>query len=701
MLALVFLGGGLRAAAPAAVPNESCLDCHEAVPPEKRSKDTESNPAIEVIKAAAFTASVHGKLLCVDCHASVKEVPHDDKLPPAQCASCHAKETTAYAGSIHGASHAMGASGAATCVSCHGNAHEIVPVKQLDSPVFKLNLPQTCSKCHSDPKLIAEYRMNAHASDFYLDSIHGQALLKKGILKAPSCNDCHGVHDIKRSIDESSHTHHATIVQTCGACHAKEEQAVAASIHGQALADGKRNAPVCTDCHTAHQITAPLTTQFKAASDQVCGRCHQDRLANYRDTYHGKAMALARPGSAADVKVAACYDCHGAHNVYPPSDQRSLLSSSHIVNTCRECHPGVNRSFTEYRPHADPLDATHYPLFHAVFLAMTGLLIGVFLFFGIHTCLWLGRTASLYRADSKTFRAAKTAAHEDVRTLTRFTPFDRFLHTLVVTSFLLLVMTGMPLKFYYTTWAHHMFALLGGADVVRALHRLGAVVTFAYFALHLSSLGFKLWRGRAAVRDPGTGRYSLRLAAKAVFGPDSLVPSLQDVRDFIAHVKWFLGRGPRPQFDRWTYWEKFDYMAVFWGVAMIGVSGLIMWFPEFFARFLPGWMVNVALLIHSDEALLAAGFIFAFHFFNTHFRIERFPMDTVIFSGAISETELKHERRHWYDRLVAAGRLTLKPVPAEWEGRRKIVKTLGFFAVGIGLCLLALILFAMISRLVH
>jgi hypothetical protein len=149
-------GASWSAAAGAGVPNQSCLDCHELVPPEKRAKDVESNPAIEILKAAAFAQSVHGKLQCVDCHVSVKEVPHDDKPPPAQCASCHAPEARAYAASIHGVSHTMGASAAATCVSCHGNAHEIVPVKQLDSPVFKLNLSQTCARCHSDPKLIAE-----------------------------------------------------------------------------------------------------------------------------------------------------------------------------------------------------------------------------------------------------------------------------------------------------------------------------------------------------------------------------------------------------------------------------------------------------------------------------------------------------------------------------------------------------------------
>jgi len=115
--------------------------------------------------------------------------------------------------------------------------------------------------------------------------------------------------------------------------------------------------------------------------------------------------------------------------------------------------------------------------------------------------------------------------------------------------------------------------------------------------------------------------------------------------------------GPRPQFDRFTYWEKFDYWAVFWGVGMIGVSGLFLWFPEFFGRFMPGWAFNIATVIHSDEALLAAGFIFTIHYFNTHLRPEKFPMDPVIFSGRLSFHELKHDRPLEYQRLVEENRL--------------------------------------------
>jgi len=178
-----------------------------------------------------------------------------------------------------------------------------------------------------------------------------------------------------------------------------------------------------------------------------------------------------------------------------------------------------------------------------------------------------------------------------------------------------------------------------------------------------------------------------------------MIPTWQDAKDFVAHQKWFFGRGPKPQFDRWTYWEKFDYFAVFWGVFIIGASGLVMWFPGFFTRFLPGWWINLALIIHSDEALLAAGFIFTIHFFNTHFRLEKFPMDTVIFSGRVSKTELMHERRRWYERLLAGGKLDDLRVKDEWERWKTIARSFGYLFFGLGIILLILIIYAMASRL--
>jgi cytochrome b subunit of formate dehydrogenase len=161
-------------------------------------------------------------------------------------------------------------------------------------------------------------------------------------------------------------------------------------------------------------------------------------------------------------------------------------------------------------------------------------------------------------------------------------------------------------------------------------------------------------------------------------------------------VKWFFGWGPRPDYGRWTYWEKFDYFAVFWGVAIIGSTGLCLWFPEIFTRFLPGWSINVATIIHSDEALLATGFIFTIHFFNTHFRPEKFPIDTVIFTGRMSVEELKHDKPQLYEELVARGELErhlAEPASPRFE---RWVRAFGFTALAVGFTLVGLIIYAML-----
>lgn len=671
-----------------------CLICHGD------SDLTRSEPGGKEVSLFVdeelLSNSVHGGMLeCVDCHADLTGEHPDDGVPakPVDCSECHEEEAEQYASSIHGVSQKLGPSAAAQCWDCHGH-HDIRSAQDPESPVFKLNLPATCGRCHADRDVVSAYRIPGDLPPAHFkDSIHGRALLEMGLVVAPSCNDCHGVHDIKRRVDRESPIHPSQIPATCGRCHLKVQQTFEQSVHARIRIAGEDRAPVCTDCHTAHDIEQPTNGHFKQVSDQRCGSCHQDRLARYHETYHGKAMALGRANRAPEV--AACYDCHGHHDVLPVSDPNSRLSEGRILETCQRCHPEATAGFTQYQPHADPHDSENYPTLHMAFVGMTGLLLGVFAFFGAHTLLWLGRSLAVYRHDSKTFRELKRAGKASREWHVRFRPFERFLHLLVVTSFLLLVATGMPLKFYNAGWAQAMFDLLGGPEVARWLHHVGALVTFLYFGLHLASLLVRAWRGRGRLRNPETGRWEWRRMREVLFGPDSMLPNLQDWRDFVAHVRWFFGRGPRPQFDRWTYWEKFDYFAVFWGVAIIGLSGLIMWFPEWFTQYLPGWVINVALVVHSDEALLAAGFIFAVHFFNTHFRPERFPMDPVIFSGRVSKEEMLHERRRWYERLEAEGRLKTEPESEEWRGWAGIARAMGFLFLGVGLVLLVLILYAL------
>ena len=263
----------------------------------------------------------------------------------------------------------------------------------------------------------------------------------------------------------------------------------------------------------------------------------------------------------------------------------------------------------------------------------------------------------------------------------RFDTFDRVLHGCLMLSFLGLAGTGLPLLFSDQPWARAMTHFLGSFEVAGWMHRVSAVLLITVFAIHLGRIGRRLLR-----RD-----YSV------LWGPNSMVPQPRDVSDFIAHIRWFFRQGPRPRFDRFTYWEKFDYWAVFWGMGVIGASGLLLWFPEFFARIVPGWMFNVAMLIHGEEALLATGFIFTMHFFNGHLRPEKFPMDPVIFTGRVPLDEMKLERADEFDRLERSGRLDAVRTDAPQDWVLRLGRTIGTIAVTIGLILFGLILYASVK----
>jgi cytochrome b subunit of formate dehydrogenase len=254
----------------------------------------------------------------------------------------------------------------------------------------------------------------------------------------------------------------------------------------------------------------------------------------------------------------------------------------------------------------------------------------------------------------------------------------------VIISFIMLALTGMMLKFANMEWASRLAKIFGGVDNAGNIHRFAAVITFGYFAFHVYSLI------RMKIEQNITWK-------SLVFGKNTLMFNKQDLKDFWATIKWFVNRGPRPDYGRWTYWEKFDYFAVFWGVAVIGFSGLILWFPEFFTKIFPGWLINVAMIIHSDEALLAVGFIFTIHFFNTHLRPDAFPMDTVIFTGKVPYEEYKHDRPREFDELKNTGKLDKVTVKQEEKGKYdRAIRIFGFTMLGIGLTLVVLIIYSML-----
>jgi len=269
------------------------------------------------------------------------------------------------------------------------------------------------------------------------------------------------------------------------------------------------------------------------------------------------------------------------------------------------------------------------------------------------------------------------------RQFVRFSRLSRVLHTTMIVSFMSLALTGLTLKFSYTRWAVILSRLLGGFETAGYIHRIAAVAMFGVFAAHLLDL-----------RNLKKQKYGSWRAL--LFGPNTMLPKRRDLAELVASVKWFVGLGPRPSYGRWTYWEKFDYFAVFWGIAVIGFTGLTLWFPVFFTRFLPGWFINVATIIHSDEALLAVGFIFTVHFFNTHLRPEKFPMDITVFTGRVPLAELMRDKPREYETLAASGELEEKLAEPYPPIVLRTIRGFAWAALSVGFVIIVWIIYAML-----
>ncbi len=355
---------------PALRAQTGCLSCHGDMTMQDAAGHNVG------VDANLFHASVHGGLDCNACHADIHGYPHPDHPAPVNCANCHSEQAGALVGSVH--EHAS----RQPCTACHGNAHAIVSKDSPKSAVYPLNIPATCGRCHGNASMAKQHHLS-NVYPQYVDSIHGFALSKEGLLVAANCSSCHGDHHILSHKDPHSPTYRTNIPKTCGSCHAGILAKYMAGIHGQAMAQGNPQAPVCTDCHTAHAISAPTM----AESTQVCGNCHQPQLTTYRDTFHSKVSSL---GSYIDI--ARCSDCHGEHGILPASDPRSPVNRANLVRTCGRCHAGANAGFVKYEPHANPHNFRRFPILYSIRLFMVLLIACVMTFFVLHSVLWLIRS---------------------------------------------------------------------------------------------------------------------------------------------------------------------------------------------------------------------------------------------------------------------------------------------------------------------
>jgi cytochrome b subunit of formate dehydrogenase len=645
-LAIAFAGLLIMQSASAAsapLSNESCLTCHDSKKPKIKVPGGENDAgekvdrALNSIKPEKYANGVHAKMECVACHTEIT----DAKAP-------HKKAEDAKV---------------ASCAQCHEEMWKKLQAENKADPKSRLN--------------IVVQNITA-----YKKSFHARANDENASGVNATCTDCHDTHtfDVPPRGTEARTEWHMTVPNVCGAkCHTDELDDYSESVHGKAvLEDGNKDAPVCSDCHTTHDIGNTSSDPTKLVITQNCGNCHKEEFKSYRGTYHGQVNRLGY------AYTAKCFDCHGSHEILKADDPKSKVSEKNRLKTCMKCHtdkkPGMHDAtpgFMSFGPHATGHDYKKYPEMWIATKFMVGLLIFVFAFFWAHSGLWYYREWQDRRQGKREARIdTRGIKLDETKHFQRFPWGWRVAHLAFAIITMTLVLTGTTALFADSSWAPTVAAILGGPKILGLIHRIAAFLFISIFMGHFIYVMQRLLRSK-------TFRW---------FGPDSLIPNWKDFTDCWGMFKWFFGKGPRPQFDRWSYFEKFDYWAVFWGVNIIGWSGLMLAFPHVTAAYLPGWVFNVDTLVHGEEAFLAAVFLFTVHFFNNHFRPDKLPPpDVVMFTGTQSLEEFRHDHPAQYQRLLDSGELQKRLVDAPSRQMHMGSVILGLTLIGVGLTLLLLV----------
>jgi len=656
---------GLLGALTSARAADDCLSCHASATGLTNSKGENIT-----VNAEAVRKSVHKDFQCVDCHAGASKIPHTDKTAAASClachpdasqdlaagahsmlgkpdspqtcitchgdhnvakpsargtqlcASCHEAEVKQFAASVHGRAQGRGNGDAPSCKDCHGPTHRAVTASDPNSSVSKAKLPETCGRCHSNPEFVRKYLFAvAKPVEAYQASVHGRAI-RAGKMNAAACNDCHGVHSILPAFDLRSPISKPRVASTCGKCHEQVYAAYKESIHGRAVASGVGDAPTCTDCHAEHNILAPTDPHSPVYVTNVarmtCSRCHEDQRLNaryalptgqvssYENSYHGLA---AKTGIRT---VANCASCHGVHNILPSSDPRSTIAKANLPYTCGKCHPDAGKKFA-----IGPV--------HVVATAGEGRrvldYVRLFYLFTIPTLIGLMVLHNLLDWWRKARR--RLAEYRSLTTAVRLTLNERVQHVLLLSSFIVLVITGFALKFPESFWAAPLVQWEKDFPLRGLIHRIAAVLLMGAAVYHVIYLG--------ALRS---GRHWLR----------GMLPKVRDVRDAIEAVGYNLGyRRRMPSYPKFNYAEKAEYWALVWGTVVMAVTGVALWAHNLMLEYFPKWFTDVATAIHYYEAILATLAIVVWHFYAVIFDPDVYPLKWTVLTGRAPAHEVREE----------------------------------------------------------
>ncbi|MGA3344432.1 MAG: cytochrome b/b6 domain-containing protein [Terracidiphilus sp.] len=606
--------------------DKDCLSCHAdpALNTEANGKQVSLYVDEDKLKH-----SIHGDLFaCVDCHKDVTGLVHENRPAKIRCAECHADAQEAYSHSQHAKAYRVGAPGA-NCQDCHGGAHEVLAADDAKSPVNHVNIPVTCGRCHGQKFLMESNGESAQPFLSYQASVHGHAT-ENGSKKAAVCTDCHGAHEILSASDDKSPIYKFNVPATCGKCHAQIQTTFMESIHGQAITRGNGQAPVCTDCHGIHSIKAHIDPNSSVSQQNIarttCARCHEgvrlsqefgvagSRVTTYLDSYHG----LASEGGSA--VVANCASCHGVHNILPSSDPRSTINRANLDATCGKCHQGVTQKFTLTKVHLD--GSRSRDVGSVAVRWIRWFYLG--LIFAVIGAMFL-HNAIIWRSKAAARRSMMNPM------MTRMSTNQRWQHLILLTSFIVLVITGFALKFP-NSWLAEVLAM--GERLRSITHRVAGVILIGAGIYHVFYLAIAR-DGRRLIRD--------------------FAPRPKDVFDALGTMRYYLGVSrEKPKFGRFNYAEKAEYWALVWGTALMAVTGIMMWAKVWVGDLLARWWVDVATTIHFYEAILATLAIVIWHFYQVFFDPDVYPMNWAWWDGKMPVDHYRHEHELDKESLRAA-----------------------------------------------
>jgi len=587
----------------------------------------------------AYKASVHEDLSCTDCHSDVDALPHPASLRPVDCSQCHSAVAAVYAKSAHVVEFGgKRVQNPPECADCHGG-HAVKKPSDPSSSVNYRNIAATCTRCHGNPA-VTEKRNIAipGAAKLYAESVHNRAIVEKGLNKSATCVDCHGSHGMKDHRDPTSPINRGNLPATCGRCHFGVYTIYKESVHGTALARGVPDAPNCANCHGEHDILSVKSAKAAGVSGPgaSCPKCHAaeklatrygvpvDKVVGYEQSFHGLSARLG------DRTVADCASCHGTHAIFPQDDPRSTINPKNIPVTCGKCHPGATENFAKGNIHAGPggMGGLVKEWVKRFYIWLIILVIGGMIFHnGVD---FYRKMQAIYRERQRRVEAAYE----------RMNRSERVQHLLLLVTFFTLVVTGFALKF---GWAVPFVSAELGVTLRAWGHRVAAVVMIATGIYHVGYAAFTP-RGRGQVRR--------------------MLPRWKDAQDIWGTILYFLGFADhKPKFDRYSYVEKAEYLALVWGTIVMAVTGLLLWFEEESLRFLPLWGLDVAGIVHYYEAILATLAIIIWHLYYVFVNPDFAPMSFTWIDGKLSRELMEHEHPLELEEIDAYERSGEPPPP--------------------------------------